>query len=265
MEDITDETTEKVYFTQVCNLIDELDLSPLAIALYFHYKRWAFTENKPQHGVKFLKEKYKVGADKIRAAKDELVKNKLMKFKTFDAGEAKPDEAVVVDIWARNFKHFQQDNTTPIPVQEQVGTPIPIQEQPVPIWEQTHSYTGTDPFLSGNALKEEEKEEKEEKEKQEKSAASAFEIYRLYFPDFHLSIFQEELLKGTTDNLECFKQAAEYWATNDNKPKNIHGLLDRYKQNIQTGGASSKKKYQYTPEEIEDLYEKHYAADQVGI
>lgn len=145
----SDATTEKKYFTQICNLIDELDLSPLAIALYLHFKRTSFNGEFEKNGVKFLKEKYKVGSDKIRAAKDELVKNKLIKFNTFDPKLAKPDEAVLVDVWERNHKYFESLNTEPIPIQERVSEPIPIQEQ-------THTHIGIDPYPYRNALNKEE-------------------------------------------------------------------------------------------------------------
>ena len=50
----TDQNSEMRYYTVISNIIDELDLSPLAIALYFHYKRWANSEKKEIVSVKDL-------------------------------------------------------------------------------------------------------------------------------------------------------------------------------------------------------------------
>jgi hypothetical protein len=131
METVTDNNNERRYFTQICNLIDELDLSPLAIALYFHYKRWANSENKKSPGVKFLTKKYKVSDHSIKNAKQELIKNRLIKIKTFDKKLSRADEVTIIDIWERNFKHFQQDSTDPIAHERQVSDLSLMSDSPV--------------------------------------------------------------------------------------------------------------------------------------
>jgi hypothetical protein len=139
MESVSDHSSERKYFTQVCNIIDELDLSPLAIALYLHYKRWSGTIKKASPGLKFLTKKFKVSTRKIQSAKAELIKNKLIKVKSYDKKLGKADEIAICDIWDRNHKHFHKVTPHPIAIQQypianeqQVG-PKPIANEQYPL------------------------------------------------------------------------------------------------------------------------------------
>lgn len=134
-EKLKDNSQDRKYFTQVCNLVDDLDLSPVAIALYLHYKRWSAAENRKSPGVKELMKKFKCSDRTIKAAKLELVKHRLIRIKTFDAKLAKADEVTICDIWERNIKHFQEVKPAPVAnerqVEEKVADPSSESDSPV--------------------------------------------------------------------------------------------------------------------------------------
>ena len=131
-------------FTQVPNIVDEIDLSPLAIALYLHYRRWSGVRSRSPN-VRALKTKYGVGAKTIAAAKQELVDHRLIQVETRPA-KGLPDRVVVVDIWKRNSIYFKDVKSQPVPDEEQVVEPVPNQEQ-------VCSQIGTGVFLDRYSLK----------------------------------------------------------------------------------------------------------------
>jgi hypothetical protein len=154
-ESVKDSSQDRRYFTQVCNLIDDLDLSPLGLALYLHYKRWSAAKDKKAPGVKELMHKYKVGARAIKNAKAELVKNRLVKITTFDAKLGKPDEVTILDIWDRNYQHFKELKPAPVVNQQRVAEKAPdlLSDNNSPVVIQQH------PPLSDNNTREIKEEE----------------------------------------------------------------------------------------------------------
>jgi hypothetical protein len=136
---ITDQNNEFKYFTQVSNIIDELDLSPLAIALYFHFKRWANAKHKQIVSVRDLMKKYKCGSQAIKLAKLELVANDLITIDDTQNRLGIPDDIQIIDIIHRNYEYFKpskpvtgqahpslsSDSTRHQPV----TAPVTIQEQ----------------------------------------------------------------------------------------------------------------------------------------
>jgi DNA-binding MarR family transcriptional regulator len=90
----------------VPNLLDELDLSPLAFRLYFSYLRWEGANRKHCPSVRTLTKKFKVGDRKLAAARKELVDANLMKFEKDPENRRSPLKPVVLDAWKRNLDFF---------------------------------------------------------------------------------------------------------------------------------------------------------------
>ena len=106
---ITDETSERKYFTMIANFIDDLPLSPLAIALYFHYKRWAFITDRRPPGVRFLMRKFQASDRSIRKAKDELVREGLVRIEPCNLAENTAERVVLLDASGRNEQRRQKE------------------------------------------------------------------------------------------------------------------------------------------------------------
>jgi hypothetical protein len=118
-------------FTQIPNLIDELSLSPLAIALYFHYARWTGSRRR-MPGVRALQSKYRVTNRAIAKAKGELEKHRLIVIDR-RASKGLPDHVYVPEIWERNSKHFERVKPLPDAIQQQVNIPDAIEQQVTPL------------------------------------------------------------------------------------------------------------------------------------
>lgn len=103
-------------FTMIPNLIDELQLTPIADALYRHVARWdgAPLKTRPSMGVRALTKRFGVGDLAIKEAKKELLKHGLISIES-QPEKGIPDQIHIVDIWARNDEFF-----APVSIQGQV-------------------------------------------------------------------------------------------------------------------------------------------------
>lgn len=100
-------------FTRMPNLIDELDLSPLAVALYFHYARWSGAKSKRPPGVRTLGKKYKASGRAIEKAKQELLDHALI-HRERRQPKGQPDLITVRDVWKRNSNYFEMLKGKPV-------------------------------------------------------------------------------------------------------------------------------------------------------
>jgi hypothetical protein len=144
------------YFTQIPNLIDELDLSPLALALYFHYKRWSAAKIKHAPNVRFLMKKYRASSQSIAAAKSELVNHRLITIER-RAHKGRPDIVQVQEIWKRNSDYFEGINTSPVADERQGLDLLSMGDSPLPM---NDSFIHDLLFMNGS-IKEERNFEKE--------------------------------------------------------------------------------------------------------
>lgn len=261
-EIITDLNSEFSNYTIVSNLIDELDLSPLAIALYFHYKRWANAKSKRPLSVKDLMQKYKVDSRAIKAAKIELQKNELITIDKTGRHLGKPDDIHILDITKRNFEYFADKKQV---VNEQQPSCYPttrpvVNQQP-------------DPLLDNNAIKEKDLKEKEEKETHthaggETPLSAAEEVFC-----FAASIpCQEAISAANISDLAAWRAVLNnhkagmtdgQWRNLSYKQKAVQFALQDYSRQINkaAGGRdpSRKLKNQYTTADYGDYYDKIYA------
>lgn len=105
---VKDEGDLRKYYTQIPNLIDDMDLSVYAFRLYAHLKRVAGESGTCYQSTKTLVDACKMSAGSIANAKDELAEKKLIRIRTQkgEHGEFSYHEITIVDIWSENIAKY---------------------------------------------------------------------------------------------------------------------------------------------------------------
>jgi len=158
-------SSPRKYFTQIPNLIDELDLSPLAIALYFHYARWSATRIKHTPNVRFFEQKYRTSSRSIAAAKLDLVRHRLTRVES-RAGKGRPDIVHINDVWKRNSDYFEGVIPSPVADERQGLDLLSRSDSPLVM----NGRFNPDLLSTNGSIKEERNSEKEKLETQTRAA-----------------------------------------------------------------------------------------------
>lgn len=273
---LTDKNKEFGNYTTISNLLDELDLSPLAIALYFHFKRWANAEHKKDVAVKDLMKKYKVDSRAIKFAKQELLDNELITVDDSNRHFGVPDDIQITDIVRRNFEYFDNYRVVNQQLPSCSSTTRPVVNQQL------------DPLLDNNALKEKKNKEKEEERTHAETAAEnknlsqenhnalptssipkkqnwiggmsaddaaayldrpqtsqdtnqtvAEIIYREFFPTIFLNPKQIELF-GKIEQLEVWRNVCKLWLDNGSRASMLGNMIDRYTRDLEYFNSKNK-------------------------
>jgi hypothetical protein len=108
---LSNSAPDRKYFTVVPNLLDELDLSPIAFRLYFHLRRIAGEEVEIRKSTKKLADKVGCSSGAITNAKRELELLGLINIQE-KANERHVYHIIVVcDVWKRNVEEFHSDRS----------------------------------------------------------------------------------------------------------------------------------------------------------
>ena len=105
---VKDAGDPRKYFTQIPNMVDDMDLSFYAFRLYFHLKRVAGDEGTCWQSTTTLARACKMSPGKVSAVKDELVKSGLIKIDYVDNPHGGRDfhHITILDIWTQNTSNF---------------------------------------------------------------------------------------------------------------------------------------------------------------
>jgi hypothetical protein len=109
---ITDYGDPRRYFTQIPNMIDDMNLSPYAFRLYVHLKRVAGDNGQCWQSTKTLADACNMSAGTVTKAKEELKENKLIRIAHIE--HEQPGRAyhmiTVEDIWLDNSLKYGQSS-----------------------------------------------------------------------------------------------------------------------------------------------------------
>lgn len=106
MSRVKEQSNERRYFTMIPNLVLELGLSPLALALYVHLKRKAGDGGVCDEGLRALETETGISRSKLSLCRAELVEANLIEISAGAASVNAPQAIIVTDIWRKNAEHF---------------------------------------------------------------------------------------------------------------------------------------------------------------
>ena len=111
--EIRDEAVPHVWFTQIPNLVDEMNLSPYAIRLYLHMKRVTgeTTNGRCWQSTRTLAKASRMSIGSVVKAKQELQSSSppLIKVKVEKIGKEKFRHIITIrDIWPENHKAYRE-------------------------------------------------------------------------------------------------------------------------------------------------------------
>lgn len=105
---ITQEVDERRYYSQIPNLIDEMELTPHAVRLYLRIKRRAADYGACWENTGNLANGCHMSAGMVSKAKKELVKAGLIKIERVRCKNGRYDNITVNDIWPQNMVYFSR-------------------------------------------------------------------------------------------------------------------------------------------------------------
>ena len=109
---IIDEGGSKKYFFQIPNMIDDMNLTPIAFRLYSHLKRVAGEDGICWQNTKSLASACRMADGSVTNAKNELLDLKLIEIKEVSSVRGKPGHHIrIVDVWPQNMQQYA--NTSP--------------------------------------------------------------------------------------------------------------------------------------------------------
>lgn len=96
------------FYSQIPNLVDEMNLSPFAYRLYGHFRRVAGEKGKCWQSTTTLAKSCRMSSGKVSDAKQELAETypPLIRIEKRQADGKMYDEVSLTDIWQLNHKHF---------------------------------------------------------------------------------------------------------------------------------------------------------------
>lgn len=104
---VEEEVDDRVYFTQIPNLIFELNMSREAVWLYVHLKRVAGDKGECFQSLNTLAKKTRMSKPTVIKVKTELINNSLIRIQPAARGD-KPDIITIRNIWHRNIEYFDK-------------------------------------------------------------------------------------------------------------------------------------------------------------
>jgi DNA-binding transcriptional regulator GbsR (MarR family) len=107
---VSEENTERKYFTMMPNFIDEMDLSVYAYRLYGHLRRLAANGSKIHVSLNTLAKNLGMSKGSVHNAKQQLIDKKLIDFIEFEKGGFQHHAIVVLDVWRENIEHFNRSS-----------------------------------------------------------------------------------------------------------------------------------------------------------
>ena len=136
---VRDEGDPRRYYTQVPNIIDDMDMSVYAFRLYVHLKRVAGDEGKCWQSTDTLAQACRMSAGKVSDAKKELEVLRLIKIEQVDNPRGGRDyhSITIFDIWQRNTSAFSDCVSTSSPYElassphELTSSPGEIKNNPI--------------------------------------------------------------------------------------------------------------------------------------
>ncbi|MGI8788223.1 MAG: hypothetical protein ACR2HG_10730 [Pyrinomonadaceae bacterium] len=107
--------SEKRFFSQLPNLIDDSDLTPYGHRLYVHLLRVCGADGVCTQGVRLLSAWCKMSMTRISKARDELEIKGLVKVQPISTPNGKGFELKVIDIWNLNVQIYDKDSKMNVP------------------------------------------------------------------------------------------------------------------------------------------------------
>ncbi len=107
--------SEKKYFSQLPNLIDDADLTPVEFRVYVHLLRVCGADGVSTQGTRLLSEWCGISVSGIVKAKQQLKKKGLIKIRKIKTPNGKADEIKLADIWNMNARIYDKDLQIEIP------------------------------------------------------------------------------------------------------------------------------------------------------
>ena len=101
--------SDKRFFIQIPNLIDDADLTPYEHRLYFHLVRVCGTTGVCSQGTRLLAEWCGFSAGNISKAKEGLKRKGLIKIRKVQTPNGEGDEIKLTDIWSLNAQLYDKN------------------------------------------------------------------------------------------------------------------------------------------------------------
>jgi hypothetical protein len=109
MSNLADCPSTKKFYTEIPNILDDLDLSPYAYRVYGHLKRETGTNGGCiVRTTRQIAERCKMSIGKVVQAKKELVQAGLIDIRQLVNQRGAPAEIAIVDIWSRNSAFYEK-------------------------------------------------------------------------------------------------------------------------------------------------------------
>lgn len=222
------------YFTQIPNIIDDMNMSVYAFRLYVHLKRVAGDAGTCWQSTRTLAAACHMALGSVKKAKEELEKLKLITVKIIpgEHGEFSSHEITITDIWDKNNTAFttcspdEQDRTvTRTGPYHHVNTSVSPRE------------TKNNP-IKNNPNKNEGAKAHPPKTSRAKDPRLEQEAIRVYRHEMSLHVpinWRDEVIAAVTD-FDLWARILHDWSGLGWNKQNIKGLLDAYK----SGGIVSK-------------------------
>lgn len=107
--------SEKRFFSQMPNLIDDADLSPVEFRVYVHFIRVCGADGVCTQGVRLLSEWCGISVGGIVKAKEKLEQKGLIKLEKIKTPNGKGHKIWLTDIWNLNAEIYDKDLKMGVP------------------------------------------------------------------------------------------------------------------------------------------------------
>ena len=105
---IVSEEIPQIYFTQIPNMVDDMDLDPYAFRLYAHLRRVIGSGGACWQSTNTLSEKCKMSVGKISESKQTLKDAGLIKIEKKSGDRGFYDHITLINIWPLNYQEYMR-------------------------------------------------------------------------------------------------------------------------------------------------------------